>query len=188
METEEVWADMNESDRGVRSLEYLSQYKMNIRDLKLHYKNNLIEVDGSSPTILNDLASLIRFKIEAKSDRKYKVLLFGPPGAGKKTLARQLNFKFGFVTVSVNKLLLDQINRKTDVGKEIYECYKNGQLVGDEIVYGLLKNRLERADCRLHGYVLEGFPKNMNQLKMMEKLELKLRPNFFVHLNCEDKV
>ena len=60
--------------------------------------------------------------------------------------------------------------------------------MSDEIVYGLLKNRLEKADCRLHGYVLEGFPKNANQLKMMEQLEMKLRPNFFVHVACDDKV
>jgi SpoVK/Ycf46/Vps4 family AAA+-type ATPase len=157
-----MWADMNESDRGVRSLEYLSQYKMNIRDLKLHYKNNLIEVDGSSDTILNDLASLIRFKIESRSKRKYKVLLFGPPGAGKKTITKQLNHKFGFVPISINSLLMDQIDRKTEVGKEIFDCYRTGELVSDEIIYGLLKNRLEKADCRMHGYVLEGFPKNEN--------------------------
>jgi adenylate kinase len=156
--------------------------------LKTNYKNNLIEVDGASPSIINDLGSLIRFKIKSVSDRKPKILLFGPPGSGKTTVSNALHKKFGFVPISISKLLLDQINRKTEVGKEVADSYKSGKLVSDEIVYGLLKNRLERADCRLHGYVLEGFPKNVNQLRMMEKLELKLRPYFYVSLECQDSV
>jgi adenylate kinase family enzyme len=55
-------------------------------------------------------------------------------------------------------------------------------------VYGLLKNRLEKADCRLNGFVLEGFPKNENQIKMMDQLEFKLKPNFFVRLKLDDDV
>ena len=160
----------------------------NIRDLKLNYKNNLIEMDGTKKTILDDLGSLIRFKIKATSARTHKILLFGPPGAGKTSIAQHLHKKFGLVPVSVARLLLDQINRKTEVGKEVADSYKSGKLVSDEIVYGLLKSRLEQADCRLHGYVLEGFPKNPNQLGMMEKLELRLRPHYYVNLDCSDDV
>lgn len=164
---DELWGDITDSDRSQRSIEYLSQYQLNIKDLKLHYKNNLIEIAGGASS-LNDLAPLIRFKIQAKSERKLKVLIFGPPGSGKKSLARELSLKFGFVVVSINSLLLDQIQRKTEVGQEICDSYKAGKLVSDEIVFGLLKNRLEKADCRLHGFVLEGFPKNQNQIKMMD--------------------
>lgn len=159
-----------------------------MRDLKSHYKNNLIQINGDSSSILNELATLIRFKIKSTSARTTKILLLGPPGSGKTTIIAEINRKLGLVPISVSKLLMDQVERKTEVGKEVADSLKTGKMVSDEIIFGLLKNRLEAADCRLNGYVLEGFPKNENQVRMMEGLELKLKPFHYFILNCDDKV
>lgn len=100
----------------------------------------------------------------------------------------QIHKKLGLVPVSVSQLLMGQVERKTEVGKEVADSLKLGKMVSDEIIFGLLKNRLERADCRLNGYVLEGFPKNENQLRMMDSLELKLKPFHYFILKCDEKV
>lgn len=160
----------------------------NVRDLKNHYKNNLIQVNGESQSILNELAALIRFKIKSTSARTNKMLLFGPPGSGRSTIINEIHRKLGLVPISISKLLMEQVERKTQVGREVADSLKSGELVSDEIVFGLLKSRLEKADCRLNGYVLEGFPKTMNQIRMMETLELKLKPFFYVNLQCDDIV
>jgi len=61
---------------------------------------------------------------------------------------------------------------KSPVGSVVSEYIRNKQLVPDEIVFGLLKSRLERADCKVHGFVLENFPKNETQMELLEQMKL----------------
>jgi len=67
---------------------------------------------------------------------------------------------------------MDQIKLKTPVGAAVSEYIRNRQLVPDEIVFGLLKSRLERADCKVHGFVLENFPNNDTQMDLLEQMKL----------------
>jgi len=142
------------TERSSRSKDYLFQYNLNITELKRSYKNDILELDGSLQTAVDDMARLIKFKIKAKQPmRSLKIIIVGPTGCGRNTIAAQLAKRFGFVNVSIIGLLMEQIKNKTKVGANISEFLHNKELVPDEIVFGLLKSRLEKADCRIHGYV-----------------------------------
>lgn len=129
------------------------------------------------------MARLIKFKIKAKQPcRSFRIIVVGPSGCGRNTVAGYLAKRFGFVNVSISSLLVQQIKNKTPVGATISEYIKGGQLVPDEIIFGLLKSRLEKADCRIHGFVLENFPKTETQIRLLE--EMKLDANLIVALDC----
>ena len=99
---------------------------------------------------------------------------------------KELSQQLGFIPISMYELLVDQVRNKTELGQAIYENLINNKLISDEIVIGILKARLDRADCKLHGFVLEGFPKNDSQLKLLESM--RLEPNFVVVLDCSEEV
>lgn len=145
-------------------------------------------MDGTKGQLLNELAPLIEYTIKAQVNRKFRMLIIGPPGSGRTSVARALAQRYGFVNLSTSDLVLDQVSRQTEVGAEIASYFKEGKLVPDEIIFGLLKNRLERADAKLHGYILEGFPKNMNQLSMLESLQMKLKPHLYIMLDIDDSL
>ena len=151
----------------------------NITELKRSYKNDILELDGALPNAVDYMARLIKFKIKAKQPcRSFRIIVVGPTGCGRNTVAGYLAKRFGFVNVSISSLLMEQIKNKTPVGATISEYIKGGQLVPDEIIFGLLKSRLEKADCRIHGFILENFPKTETQIRLLE--EMKLDVNLIV--------
>ena len=90
----------------------------------------------------------------------------------------------GLIGVSSAELLVDQVRRKTELGQRIFESMRDHQLISDEIVSGVIKARLGRADCKLNGYLLEGFPKNQAQAKLIEGMAI--RPNFIIEIDCSE--
>lgn len=99
---------------------------------------------------------------------------------------KELSQKLGFIPISMYELLVDQVRNKTELGQKIYEDLKKSKLISDEYVSGILKARLEKADCKLHGFVLEGFPKTESQLKLFQSM--RLEPNFVISLECSEDV
>lgn len=169
----EIWSDMSETERSSRSKDYLFQYTLNIKEQKRSYKNDIQELDGSLSTAVDDMARQIKFKIKARQPcRSFRIIVVGPIASGRNTVAAHLAKRFGFVDVSIAALLMDQIKNKSPVGAVVSEYIRNRQLVPDEIVFGLLKSRLERADCKVHGFVLENFPKNDTQMDLLEQMKL----------------
>lgn len=83
-------------------------------------------------------------------------------------------------------LLVDQVRNKTEVGQKIYDDLLKYKVIPDEIVSSILKGRLEKADCKLHGFVLEGFPKTESQVKLLQSM--RLEPNFVIHLECSEDI
>lgn len=99
---------------------------------------------------------------------------------------KELSQKLGFIPISMYELLVDQVRNKTELGQAIYQDLTKNKLISEEIVNGILKARLDKADCKLHGFVLEGFPKNDSQLKLLQSM--RLEPNFVVVLECSEDV
>lgn len=90
------------------------------------------------------------------------LILLGPPGAGKGTQAKKLIEKYGLPQISTGDILREAVKASTPLGKEA-DCYmKRGALVPDEIVIGIVKERLRQDDCG-EGYVLDGFPRTTAQ-------------------------
>jgi adenylate kinase len=98
-----------------------------------------------------------------KSARKIgPVVLLGPPGAGKGTQAKQIVERYGIPQISTGDLLRDHVQRGTELGLEAQSIMARGELVPDELMYGMVAGRLREPDCR-PGYVLDGFPRTSAQ-------------------------
>jgi len=90
------------------------------------------------------------------------VILLGPPGAGKGTQAKQIVQHYGIPQVSTGDLLRDHVARGTSLGAEAKDIMARGELVPDELMYGIVAARLREPDCQ-RGYVLDGFPRTAAQ-------------------------
>jgi adenylate kinase len=90
------------------------------------------------------------------------VILLGPPGAGKGTQSKQIVDRYGVPQISTGDLLRDHVGRGTEIGLEAKAIMARGELVPDELMYGIVAARLREADCQ-RGFVLDGFPRTAAQ-------------------------
>src|SRR3984957_14940862 len=90
------------------------------------------------------------------------VILLGPPGAGKGTQSRKIVEHYGIPQISTGDLLRDHVARGTELGSEAKAIMARGQLVPDELMYGIVADRLRQVDCK-RGFVLDGFPRTAAQ-------------------------
>jgi adenylate kinase len=97
------------------------------------------------------------------------LILLGPPGAGKGTQARMLEDRFGLVQLSTGDLLRAAVAEGTEAGKQAKAVMDAGQLVSDEIVIAILRDRLGHNDCA-QGVILDGFPRTTVQAKALDNL------------------
>lgn len=96
-----------------------------------------------------------------------KLILLGPPGAGKGTQAAFICQKFGIPQVSTGDMLRAQIKQGTALGLEAKRLMDAGQLVPDSVIIDIVKARLKQDDCR-NGYLFDGFPRTIPQAEAMK--------------------
>ncbi|MBN1573444.1 MAG: adenylate kinase [Deltaproteobacteria bacterium] len=100
---------------------------------------------------------------------KKNIILLGPPGAGKGTQAVRMSEKYKIPQISTGDILRSAVAAGTELGKEAKKFMDRGDLVPDEVVVGLVEERLKDADCK-NGYILDGFPRTVNQAKSLDKM------------------
>lgn len=98
-----------------------------------------------------------------------KLVLLGAPGAGKGTLAAVLIEKMGIPSISTGNMLREAIKNGTSLGMSAKKYMDAGDLVPDEVVIGMIKERLAEPDCA-NGCILDGFPRNIPQAEALEKV------------------
>src|SRR5438552_2311979 len=95
------------------------------------------------------------------------VIMLGPPGAGKGTQAERLARVRGIPKISTGDILRDAVNHDTDIGRLVKAIMDRGELVTDDVMIGIVRERLERSDA-LGGFVLDGFPRTVAQARALD--------------------
>ena len=116
------------------------------------------------------------------------IILMGPPGAGKGTLAKQLKQELNLVHISTGDMFRENIKGGTKLGLLAKSYIDNGHLVPDEVTIDMLKDRLAQKDCE-NGFLLDGFPRTLPQAEALEKLSVEInRPiEVVVNLDCNNQ-
>jgi len=102
-----------------------------------------------------------------------RLILLGPPGGGKGTVAKKLQKEFNIPVISTGVILREAIDKKTKLGKEVINIINRGGLVPDNIILEIIKERIKQEDCK-NGYIFDGFPRNIKQANLLDKLNKEI--------------
>ena len=97
------------------------------------------------------------------------IIFIAPPAAGKGTQAKLVSAEYNIPHISTGDLLREEMAKQTEIGLSIKQDIDKGNLVSDEVITTLLKNRITKSDCN-NGYILDGYPRNINQAKTYNEL------------------
>lgn len=97
------------------------------------------------------------------------IIFIAPPAAGKGTQSKLVSEKYNIPHISTGDLLREEIAKESELGLSVKETMNKGDLVSDEVITTLLKNRITSSDCK-NGYILDGYPRNLTQAKIYNDL------------------
>lgn len=116
-----------------------------------------------------------------------KMVLLGPPAAGKGTQAKILADKFSIPTISTGAIIRNAISSKTPLGVVAKDYIDRGELVPDDLVIDLVKHRLSEDDCK-NGYILDGFPRTVFQAETADKIGITVEKTVLFDVSDEEVV
>lgn len=114
-----------------------------------------------------------------------RIILLGAPGAGKGTQAQFLMGKYGIPQISTGDMLRAAIKAGTELGLAAKKVMDEGKLVSDELIIGLVKERIAQPDCE-NGFLLDGFPRTIPQADAMKQAEIKI--DYCIEFDVADEV
>ncbi|MGN1129535.1 MAG: adenylate kinase [Candidatus Flemingiibacterium sp.] len=113
-----------------------------------------------------------------------KMIFLGAPGAGKGTQAEIVSEKYAIPAVSTGAIIREAIKNQTEMGKAAKEYTERGALVPDDVVIGIIKERLSKDDCK-NGFILDGFPRTVPQAKALEDMGVSI--DFVIDIEVPDE-
>ena len=118
-----------------------------------------------------------------------RLILLGPPGAGKGTQAKRLAGELGVPHISTGDILRQNVKEKTSLGKQAKDFMDQGLLVPDELVAKMLMERFAGTDVK-KGFILDGYPRNINQAKTLDEMlkKINLDIDLVVYLDTSESV
>ena len=111
------------------------------------------------------------------------IILLGGPGAGKGTQGDFICKEFGIPKISTGDMLRNAVSKGSELGKKAELIMKNGELVPDDLILALVKDRLEQPDCK-RGFLFDGFPRTIRQAEGLESLKVYI--DVIIELAVED--
>ena len=116
------------------------------------------------------------------------IILFGPPGAGKGTQAQILVERYNLKQLSTGDMLREAIKEGSDLGKKAKAIMDRGELVSDDIILSMIKEKLENAESQ--GFIFDGFPRNLEQARALDEIlrKLKLELDLVIEIVVKDDV
>ncbi len=145
-------------------------------------EKDLSAVGGAPGTSANSWKGTSAGSPVAARGLKRAVILLGPPGAGKGTQARELAQQYGVPHLSTGDMFRDHVSRGTELGRRARPIMERGELVPDDIVLGMVEQRVAQPDCA-GGFVLDGFPRTLAQAEKLDEIleRARLAPPLAVH-------
>lgn len=116
----------------------------------------------------------------------HRIVLFGAPGSGKGTQGDLLEEKFGYKKISTGDLIRAEVKEGSAIGKKVKNIMEKGELVSDDIIIEMVKNRVKQDDITV-GYTMDGFPRTLDQAKALSKLPVEQETAIFLDVD-EDAV
>lgn len=114
-----------------------------------------------------------------------KIILLGPPGAGKGTQANLIKEKFNIPQISTGDMLRAAVSAGTELGKEAKKVMDAGGLVSDDLIINLVKERISEDDCT-NGYLFDGFPRTIVQAEAMISADIDV--DYVIEIKAEDEI
>lgn len=112
------------------------------------------------------------------------IIMLGAPGAGKGTQAAVLCEQFGIPTISTGNMIREALKNGTEMGLKAKSFMDEGKLVPDEVVIGIVKERLTGDDCK-NGFILDGFPRTIPQAEALDKMGVDIQ--YVININVSDE-
>lgn len=113
-----------------------------------------------------------------------RIILLGPPGAGKGTQAGFISEEFGIPQISTGDMLRAAVQEGTQLGREAEKIMQSGGLVSDDIILGIVKERITQDDCR-NGFLFDGFPRTIAQAEALKEEDVTL--DYVLELQVDDE-
>jgi adenylate kinase len=114
-----------------------------------------------------------------------KLIFLGPPGAGKGTISQHIKEDLGIIQISTGDLLREAVKQGTELGIKAKDFMDKGELVPDELIIGLLKDRIMQDDCK-NGFILDGFPRTIAQADAL--VENSVEVDKVINFNVDDEL
>lgn len=117
-----------------------------------------------------------------------RIMLLGAPGVGKGTQAKKIQEKYSIPQISTGDILREAVRNQTALGKKAKAIMDKGELVPDDLIVSLVRERLQKSDCK-PGFILDGFPRTIPQAEALDGLlaELGLKLNAIIDIDVDEE-
>ena len=161
------------------SQQIYSEYELNMRQVEELFSQFIYHFDvtpfmPSHVEAALKIQKMLNIRFRSKAPRRPpRIILLGPPGAGRSTQSEILSRKFGLINVSPALLIKQECAKHPAIKTQVKKALEAGEPVPDDLILRLVENRLKQSDCRMSGWVLDGFPESEAQVNLLNSMRIK---------------